>query len=90
MSRPEFWLGLAGLFAGLAVALVLLLFLAPGGWVLVPLTRLAEWLNPGIDAPDNWAVGLTYAFRIVVALGAVAAGCLAMAGLRWWNSRRPV
>ncbi len=87
-NRPEFWLGLAGLFAGLGLLPVLLVLLVPD--TLSPFVTLAEWLNPGIDAPDNWAVGLVYAFRLVVILGAAAAGCLAMAGLKWWKSRRPV
>jgi hypothetical protein len=88
LSHPESWVYLAGVPAGLAFVLIVLPFLAPS--VLDLFDRLAEWLNPSMDAPDNWAMALTYYFRVLILLGAAASGCLGVSGLKWWNSRRPV
>jgi hypothetical protein len=61
----------AYLFGGLAVVSILLTVL-PSGWVGTPYLSLANTLNPGIDAPDNWAIAFTYFIRIVVGLTVAA------------------
>lgn len=50
------------LVAGFAVLLAIL----PESSVGHPYLPLAECLNPGIDAPDNWAMAATYVGRIFV------------------------
>lgn len=51
------------LVAGFAVLLAIL----PESSVGHPYLQLAECLNPGIDAPDNWAMAFTYFHRIFMA-----------------------
>ena len=43
-------------------------------------TRIAQQLNPGVDAPDNWALGITYCLQTSSVLFAGAA-LLAMVGM---------
>lgn len=63
------------LMAGASYALLfvgILLAILPSRWVGTPYMTFAQWMNPGIDAPDNWAVAFGYFFTIAV--------CLLMAG----------
>ena len=64
------WLGIGAGFWVLALIAVALFWLG-GPWFLIVMTRIAEYFNPGIDAPDNWGLGMHYFFRLVqVLLGA--------------------
>lgn len=59
----------AALSAG-GVVLSFVLFLCCGTWLLsVFFVPVAEYLNPGIDAPDNWALGVAYWLYSMMALG---------------------
>ncbi|MHC4506247.1 MAG: hypothetical protein ACYTFI_23375 [Planctomycetota bacterium] len=70
---------LAALSAG-GVLLSLLLFLCCGTWLLSAiLVPVAEHLNPGIDAPDNWALGVTYWLYSMMVLGSAVVVFLAAA-----------
>ena len=67
-------------FATLAVYLMVALIMAsgllaglPSKWIGHPYLRLVEWLNPGIDAPDNWAMAFIYFVRTIAALAIGAA-----------------
>jgi hypothetical protein len=51
----------------------------PSAWVGTPYMSLTYWLNPGIDAPDNWAVAFTYVYRIATGLGLAALGMALLA-----------
>ena len=60
------WLWAAGVAGVTAVCLgASLFFAATAERIWMP---LVEYLNPGVDAPDNWALAITYAARGVITL----------------------
>lgn len=70
-----------GLLGVLNVAALFVTPYAPGAW-----TRLAEHLNPGVDAPDNWALGISYCVKMASTLF-LASTVLAAVGL-WQIAKR--
>jgi hypothetical protein len=62
------------------ILISVLLAVLPSRWVGTPYLSLAERLNPGIDAPDNWGMAFTYFARIVsgLAIGVIAAAVVAV------------
>jgi hypothetical protein len=72
VPRNLFWLGscLLGSVAALIVGLPFVSSTVFDGWV-----ALAERLNPGVDAPDNWALGLTYCWRTAMGVAFLAVAC---------------
>lgn len=79
--RPRFFNGwiLAGFGTG-GLGAVILALLITGNIPIGPLLSVVYYFNPGIDAPDNWAVGLTYVITLATGLCGASAVCLA-AGL---------
>jgi hypothetical protein len=78
--RWVLYCGLSGVICLLLAGAAVLLAVLPSAWVGHPYLHLAERLNPGIDAPDNWAVACVYFFRVVCSFTAVG-GFLTMVSL---------
>lgn len=76
---------IAGLGCWCAAVVAGLLAVLPEDWVGYPYMQLAEAMNPGIDAPDTWAMGFTYFQRIVI--GTASLGVV-FTGLGWLLLRR--
>ena len=74
LSRPRLFVIPGIVLCVLGVLPIILLFTTD--WMLSLCVAWAEAWNPGIDAPDNWAVGATYIMLTSAAVGAV--GCLAV------------
>lgn len=79
--RNLFYLGacLLGLVAALIAGLPFVSTAVFDWWV-----TLAGRLNPGVDAPDNWALGLTYCIRTAFGVAVMAGICGAVA---FWGRR---
>lgn len=86
MRPARLWLGLSAFFCVSWVVSVVLFF-CWGQWLMFRvLLPLVEHLNPGIDAPDNWAVGLTYFIKFVAILAGANVVFLVIAA--WQVSRK--
>ena len=73
ISAPLFFVAVGFTLCGLAVLTLLLPFTTAFGKD-IALNWAQAW-NPGIDAPDNWAVGFTYMMRtsaVVFVTGSVS------------------
>lgn len=77
--------GLLGLVAALIAGLPFVSTCAFEWWV-----ALAERFNPGVDAPDNWALGLTYCMWMAFGVAVMAAICgfIALRGARFHRDGR--
>jgi hypothetical protein len=86
-SRLSIWAVCCG---GCAVVCLLVVAIAvtaavlPVRWVGHPFVEFVEWLHPGTDAPDNWALAFTYFARLVSGLLALATILLLVANPRFW------
>ncbi len=80
ISRIERAATAAACLQGVLVLACFAISVLPSTWVGRPYTWLAEKLNPGIDAPDNWAMAFTYFLRIttVLAIGISIAALIAI------------
>ena len=86
-SRVSWWAvccGGAGLACAMLAAVAVIIAILPAGWVGHPFLDAVEWIHPGIDAPDNWALAFTYLARLVCGLAGAAVILLAIANPRFW------
>jgi hypothetical protein len=75
----------AGCGFSLAAAVWAVCFRLDGIWIFDAVMPLVDWLNPGIDVPDNLGVAYTYLVRIGVALATLAVACF---GIGLWRRAR--
>jgi hypothetical protein len=63
----------------LAIVVITMIVAIPFGSSLRPSLRIVEWMYPGIDAPDCWAMAIQYEVYALAILAIATFGLVAMA-----------
>jgi hypothetical protein len=82
------WLWAFWSCAFLSVALVASLFATE--WSMMVWVKAVEFVNPGVDAPDNWALAITYCVKtatLIMGVGVVAGAVEAVRNFKLKNDK---